>query len=70
MSRRKRIEGVNQATRWTHEQIMERASKLFGPKFTPSGAGKYTAEELRITLNDLLKNSPPKEEGAHIDKEN
>jgi hypothetical protein len=47
---------------------MERASKLFGPKFTPSGAGKYSPAELKMTYEDLMKNPPEENEGEHLDR--
>jgi hypothetical protein len=57
---RKKTDEFRKTNHWTREQIIERATNLFGQK------GKFNAEELRTALNDLVKNPP---EGEHHDKE-
>jgi hypothetical protein len=58
---RKKTDEFRKTNHWTREQIIERATKLFGQK------GKYNAEELSTALNNLVKNPP---EGEHHDEDN
>ncbi|MBD3388938.1 MAG: hypothetical protein GF414_08585 [Candidatus Altiarchaeales archaeon] len=57
MGRRKRKK-AGELSPWSHDQVMTRASDLFGERFTDSGAGRYSAEELIEVHKDLRKNPP------------